>query len=188
MNLGTKLFDEAHESTTQRKLREMVAHKLIKYEKLNQDKNEQSYLVIPKKDLPHQLTAYDVAYVANYLNVGLTVQSDELRIYFNENPTKFVDDYRIDKTFKFQSQLKAYRSCTKAFHTIKFALIFAGILLLWFIATAFLDGILARFTLGVTFCAGLLLFFAIVNIGFYKLTKIRILNNLRKILKQNKIN
>lgn len=186
MNLETKLFDETHESTTQRKLREMVAHKLIKYEKLNQDKNEQSYLVISKKDLPHQLTAYDVAYVANYLNVGLTLQSDELRIYFNESPTKFVDDYRIDKTFKFQSQLKAYRLCDKVARITQWVINIVGILLLCFVATAILDG-RSYIASNIALCIGLLLFFSVVNLGFAKLTQKRILKKLRKVLEKNKL-
>ena len=188
MNLETKLFDETHESTTQRKLREMVAHKLIKYEKLNQDKNEQSYLIISKKDLPHQLTAYDVIYVANYLNVGLILQGDELRIYFNEEPEQFVDDYRVDKIFKFQNQLKSYRLCDKVAYTIQWAINIAGICLLGFVFYTIWNDSLSQMALNIVFCVGLLLFFSIVNLSFAKLTQKRILNNLRKVLKQNKIN
>lgn len=184
--MESQLFDSQYESATQRQLRKLIANKLIKYEQLNQDKNEKPYLVIPKKKLPHQLTAYDVIYVANYLNVGLILQGDELRIYFNEKPEQFVDDYRIDKTFKFQSQLEAYRLCEKVAHTIQWAINIVGILLLCFVAIAILDG-RSYIASNIALCIGLLLFFSVVNLGFAKLTQKRILRKLRKVLEKNKL-
>lgn len=184
--MEAQLFDENYESSNQRQLRELVANKLIKYKKINQDKNENSYLAIQKKDLPHQLTAYDVAYVANYLNVGLTLQGDELRIYFSESPSQFVDDYRIDKTFKFQSQLKAYRLCDKVFYAIQWTLIIICVGFLGLAIYAFWNEFSALAT-NIAVCVIDIIFFSLVNFGFCKLTQKRIVKKLRKVLEKNKL-
>lgn len=185
--MESQLFGNHYESENQRKLRELVAHKLVKYERINQDKNEKPYLIISKKNLPHRLTAYDVIYVATYLNIGLTLQGDELRIYFNEKPEQFVDDYRIDKIFKFQNQLKSYRLCDKVARTIQWAINIAGICLLGFVFYTIWNDSLAHIASNIALCIGLLLLFSVVNLGFAKLTQKRILRKLRKVLEKNKL-